>query len=107
MTYSASAVYAAHRYHNAAYFLWHGLFYAALGATALWFGLRTDFAVWRRFAYPLLLLALALLAAVLVVGGRINGATRWFRLGPLSFQHAEVGKFALVVWLSYSLAKKA
>jgi cell division protein FtsW len=107
MAYSASAVYAAARYHDAAYFLERDLLYAALGGAALWLGARTDFSVWRRWAYPMLLVALLLLVAVLAFGARINSATRWFRLGPLSFQPAEIAKFALVVWLSYSLAKKA
>jgi cell division protein FtsW len=107
MAYSASAVYAAQKYHDAAYFLERDLVYAVLGAGALWVGARTDFLFWRRFAYPMVIVALLLLGGVLLAGARINGALRWFRLGPLSFQPAEPAKFALVVWLSYSLAKKA
>ncbi|HJZ86717.1 MAG TPA: putative lipid II flippase FtsW [Polyangia bacterium] len=107
MSYSASAVYAAQKYHDAAYFLERDLVYTVLGALGLWYGARTDFSAWRRWAYPMLVLAMALLFAVLLVGARMNGAARWFRLGPLSLQPAEPAKFALVVWLSYSLAKKA
>jgi cell division protein FtsW len=107
MSYSASAVYAAQHFHNSFYFLEHDLLYTGLGAVGLWIGLRTDFSRWRRFAYPMLLGALILLVAVLLVGARINGARRWFRLGALSFQPCEPAKFALVVWLSYSLSKKA
>jgi cell division protein FtsW len=44
---------------------------------------------------------------VLVIGSRAGGAIRWFRLGPLSFQPAEVAKFALVAYLASLLARKA
>ena len=49
-----------------------------------------------------------LLAATLVpgVGRMINGSRRWLRLGILSFQPSELAKFALVVYLSYYIAKK-
>ena len=48
-----------------------------------------------------------MLGAVLVVGARINGARRWFHVGGVSFQPAELAKLALVIYLAYSLAKKA
>ncbi|HUQ02956.1 MAG TPA: putative peptidoglycan glycosyltransferase FtsW, partial [Kofleriaceae bacterium] len=57
--------------------------------------------------YPLLVGAFALLAAVLVVGVRINQAKRWFVLGPLSFQPVELAKLALVTYLAASLSRKA
>src|SRR5262249_30605824 len=107
MAYSASAVYAGQKYHDAAYFLERDIVYALLGAFGMWFAAKTDFHVWRRWAYPMVLGAILLLVAVLFLGTRINGATRWFRMGPLSFQAAELAKFALVSWLAYSLAKKS
>ena len=50
---------------------------------------------------------MALLAAVLKLGPAINGAVRWFRLGPLSFQPSELAKFALALYLAVLLARKA
>src|SRR5258708_3270003 len=70
MAYSASAVYAAQRYHDSAYFLERDVLYALLGAGAMWFGARTDFSVWKRWAYPMAIIALALLGGVLVIGAR-------------------------------------
>ena len=57
---------------------------------------------------PLLVIAIALLALVLVpgLGVSINGSRRWLRLGPLSFQPAELAKLALVVYLAAFLARK-
>ncbi|HKB26891.1 MAG TPA: putative lipid II flippase FtsW, partial [Methylomirabilota bacterium] len=50
----------------------------------------------------------ALLVLVLVppIGQAINGTRRWIRLGPVSFQPAELAKLALVVYLAAFLAKK-
>jgi len=107
MVYSASAIFARQRYHDAAYFLRRDLAYAALGFCAMWIGARVDYSLYRRLAYWLLAGAIGLLALVLVVGVRINGARRWLPLGPVSFQPAEVAKFALWVYLAYSVAKKA
>jgi cell division protein FtsW len=107
MVYSASAIFARQRYHDAAYFLRRDLGYAALGFLAMWLGARLDYSIYRRLTYWLLVGAVGLLGLVLVVGARINGATRWLPLGPVSFQPAEVAKFALWVYLAYSLAKKA
>ena len=107
MVYSASAVYANQKFGAATYFLRRDLCYAALGLVSMTVALRTDYSAWRRYANALLVTSVGLLAAVLVVGARINGARRWFHVGPLSFQPAELAKLALVIYLSYSLAKKA
>jgi cell division protein FtsW len=77
------------------------------GLCAFALGLRTDYGVYRRWSYPLLFIALALLGAVLIFGTRANGAMRWFRVGPLSFQPSEVAKFALVLYLAILLARNA
>ena len=106
MVYSASAVYAAQKFGAADYFLKRDLAYAALGLGALAIAARTDYGVWRRYAYPLLGLTFFLLVAVLLFGARINGARRWFHLGPLSFQPAELAKLSLVIYLARSLAQK-
>jgi cell division protein FtsW len=63
--------------------------------------------VYRKITYPLLFLSMLSLAAVLKLGPSINGAVRWFRLGPLSFQPSELAKFALALYLAVLLARKA
>lgn len=107
MVYSASAVYAAQKFGSSTYFLRRDLLWTGLGLSAMTVALRTDYAAWRRWAYALLGVTFTLLVSVLFVGARINGAKRWFHLGPLSFQPAELAKLSLVIYLAYSLAKKA
>jgi cell division protein FtsW len=107
MVFSSGAVFAAKKYGDSTYFLKRELVYAVLGLGALALAARTDYAVYRRAAYPLLFFSIACLAVVLKVGSRAGGAIRWFRLGPLSFQPSELAKFALCVYLASLLARKA
>jgi cell division protein FtsW len=107
MVYSASAVYATQKFGSATYFFRRDLLWAGLGLSAMVLAANTDFAIYRRWSYGLLLGAIGLLGAVLVVGVRINGARRWFHLAGISFQPAELAKLALVIYLATSLAKKA
>jgi len=107
MVFSAGAVFAAKTYADFTYFLKREAVYAGLGLIAFALGSRLDYSVYRKITYPLLLLAVLLLVAVLKLGPAINGAVRWFRLGPLSFQPSELAKFALALYLAVLLARKA
>jgi cell division protein FtsW len=59
-------------------------------------------------AYPFLILAIALLVAVKFTkfGYSAGGASRWIRFGGFTFQPSEFARFALVVYLAYSMDKK-
>jgi len=84
--------------------LWVGL-----GLPAMWAASRVPPRAWRMFGYPLLLLSLLLLIAVLVpgVGRTAGGATRWIQLPMgLQVQPSEPAKFALVLWGADLLARK-
>jgi cell division protein FtsW len=107
MVFSAGAVFAAKTYGDWTYFLKREAIYAGVGLLAFFVGSRLDYAIYRKITYPLLFLSVALLAAVLKLGPAINGAVRWFRLGPLSFQPSELAKFALALYLAVLLARKA
>jgi len=104
--YSATATEALVRHGNAAYFVERQLMFLVLGGFTLWVAATFDYRLLRRLTYPMLLGALVLLAGVLAMP-TINGARRWFLLGPLSFQPVEVAKLALITYLAYSLARKA
>jgi cell division protein FtsW len=108
MVYSASAIVAADRFHDPYFFLKKQLFWAALGATALWAALRVDYRLLEKAVLPLLIVAGVLLVLVLVppFGQAINGTRRWIRFGLVSFQPAELAKLALVLYLAAFLAKR-
>jgi cell division protein FtsW len=108
MVYSASAIVAADRFRDPYFFLKRQVFWAAFGGAALWLALRTDYRRLEKLVLPLLGLAALLLVLVLIpgLGVSVNGSRRWLRLGPLSFQPAELAKLALVVYLAAFFARK-
>ena len=55
---------------------------------------------WRRLTVPLLVFAVGVTIAVRLFGDQVNGAYRWLQVGGISFQAAELIKFALIVWLA-------
>jgi cell division protein FtsW len=61
---------------------------------------------WRRLERPLLVVAGIAAVAVRLFGERVNGAYRWIQFGGMSFQVAELIKFALLVWLAGFLADR-
>jgi cell division protein FtsW len=62
----------------------------------------------RALAYPLLVVATLAMVLVLIpgIGSVRSGARRWLPLGPLTFQPSELAKFALVLYLARSLARR-
>ncbi len=69
---------------------------------------RTDYRRWRKFAVPLLVVCIALLVLVLVpgIGKQVNGARRWFAVGPIHLQPSELTKLALVLFLAHLLDRR-
>lgn len=80
--------------------------YALAGLLLLALASRFDYHRLRALAPILLLAALALCAAVLFVAPPINGARRWFPLGPINLQPSEVAKIAVLVWACALLARR-
>ncbi len=109
MTYSASAVLAKERFGDSLYFLKRMLLFAGLGFAGMTIAMKVPYARLRTFAYPILVVALGLVLLVFVpgIGRTISGATRWIRLGPITFQPSEAAKIAMIVFLAYSLEKKS
>ncbi len=108
MVYSASTVEATVQHHDPQFFLKRQVAYA-IASLVLLFGLsRVDYHRLYKLTYPVLFTTGALLLACVVgLGHSGGGATRWLALGPIHIQPAEMAKLALVLWLAYSLAKKA
>lgn len=66
----------------------------------------TDYHVWARWARTIYAGTVVLLAAVLVVGHRAQGAQRWLGFGPLHLQPSELAKIAVVIALAAMVAPR-
>lgn len=108
MVYSASSALALKKYGSDFYFLKKQALYSLLGILALVVCTHIPYRIYRALAYPGLLMALGLMLAVLFsdMGMTAGGSSRWLRLGPVTFQPAELARIALVIYLAYSLSKK-
>lgn len=62
--------------------------------------------MWRKLEIPLLIAAGVASVAVRLFGEQVNGAYRWVQIGGLSFQAAELIKFALIIWLAGFLSDR-
>lgn len=108
MLYSASAVMAADKFGDHLFLVKSQLQKVVLGIFLLFGALRVDYRWYKRLIYPILGVTVLMLILVLIpgIGAVQNGARRWFSLGGLSFQPAEVAKVTAVMFLAYSVSKK-
>lgn len=108
MVYSSSAITAQDKLGDGFFFLKRQAFAAAIGLVAMAVSMKLGYRRMARLAYPLLVVAVILLIAVLIpgIGTKVGGAKRWIRFPGVSIQPAEIAKVAWVIYLSYSLAKK-
>jgi len=108
MIYSSSAVYAQRSLEDSQYFLDKQVMWVGVGLLVMLLASRIGYRLAARLAVPLLMLTVLLLVLVLTpVGSSINGAQRWLRVLGFSFQPGELAKVTLVIWLSFSLTRKA
>lgn len=68
---------------------------------------KHDYRKLRRFAWPLALVSLILLAVTLVPGISVTakGSSRWIPLGPVQFQPSEMAKTATILLMASGLSK--
>jgi len=107
MVYSATSASAALGDGDPMSFLKRQAVYALIGVVVMAAASRFDYHRLRYVAPGLLVAALGLCAAVLVVAPAVNGAHRWFLLGPASFQPSELAKLALCLFAAVHLARRA
>ncbi|RKR13900.1 putative lipid II flippase FtsW [Arthrobacter oryzae] len=81
--------------------------FAAIGVFAMFVLSRVNVVWLRRFAWPAMFLAIALLGLVLVVGRSTLGNQNWIDVGPFTFQPSEAAKLALALWMATVLNRKA
>src|SRR3989338_584149 len=73
-----------------------------VGIVAMYATSRISYRTWRKFALPLLLMSFVCLGLLFVPQLKMSfgGATRWLKLGPVSFQPSELLKLTFVIYLA-------
>ena len=106
MVYSAGSFHAFVRYGDSNYFLRHQLVRTLIGVGVLFACSRISLRRLELLAPWLLGGACVLLTLVVAMGHMSNGATRWLRLGFLSVQPTDLGRFAAVIFLAWWLKRR-
>lgn len=78
-----------------------------LGLVVWYIVSKIRYDVWRKYATPIFASSFVLMLLVLIPGlsTATNGATRWLRVGALSFQPVEFFKLGLILYLATWLEK--
>lgn len=107
MVFSASSVESLAYYHTPYYYLERQCIWASLGCLAMFWLARYDYWRLRRYAWPMAMVTLVLLMAVLIphIGREVLGARRWIGVGPLVFQPSELTKLTMVVLFAHTLTE--
>lgn len=95
------------RYTHTYFLVRHAMWLVIAFAVAL-LAYQVPVSSWEKFARPLFLFSLVLLALVLIphVGKVVYGARRWISLGPLSFQPSELAKFTVLLYAADYMVRK-
>ena len=107
MLYSASYARAYYVTGNSASYFTSQLVYVLMGVGVLFAISRVPYAWYRKLAFPILGVSVALLMLVSLtsVGSSGGGAERWINLGFVSFQPSEIAKFGVIVSFSALMEK--
>ena len=102
MVYSSTALMSMQEFGGSFHYLWKHFFTVIVGVAAMAALSNTDYQRFRPLIYILLGVSFLLLALVFVpgIGVTTNGARRWLKLWPTTFQPSELVKIVMVIFLA-------
>jgi len=102
MIYSSTALLSMRKFGSGFHYLWNHLFTVAVGIGTMGLLLKFDYLKLRPIIYVLMGISLVSLVLVFVpgIGISANGARRWLRLWPTTFQPSELVKIVMVIFLA-------
>ncbi|OQY13911.1 MAG: putative lipid II flippase FtsW [Desulfobacteraceae bacterium 4572_19] len=108
MVFSASSVIALKDYQDSFYFFKKQSIFALAGLFVMIVCSNIPYKIFKHLTYPILIFSVILLLAIQFSGfsHSAGGAARWLRFGSFTIQPAEFARFAMILYLAYSLAKK-
>lgn len=108
MIYSSSSLLALDKFKDGEFFIKKQFFFLIIGMIVMTLAGKINYSIWNKLAYPALVASFILLVLLLIpgFGVRAGGATRWLKLGGVTFQVVEVVKVGLVIFLAQYLAER-
>ena len=107
MVASASMPYAEYIHENPFYFLVRHGISIVVAAVVAFLTYRVSLNLWFKNAFPLWLVTIILLLAVLVVGSEVNGAHRWIKVGSFTLQPTEIAKIVMAIFTADYVVRRA
>jgi cell division protein FtsW len=103
MVYSSTALIAMRKYGDGFHYLWNHLFTVFAGLAAMVILAKTNYKMLRPLVYVMIGLSLVMLILVFLpgIGVSANGARRWVKLWPTTFQPSEFVKIVMVIFLAH------
>ena len=89
------------------YYLQRAVQWALAGFGVMVLASIIPYRVYYKIAPYIVGLSLIFLGALFVIGEEINGATRWIRIGELTFMPGEFAKFAVIIGVAWYYTKYA
>lgn len=90
---------------NTEHYLMKHAMLMALAFVLMWFSHKVNFKYYAPLGKFGVYLSIPLLLLTFVMGGDVNGASRWFNLFGFSFQPSDLAKLSLIVYTAAILAK--
>ena len=100
MIFSTSSYQASLDYGKSTYFFTRQLASTALGLVGMVVISRIPYRFYEKFAVLAYIVSVVLIVLIIPFGYKVKGAKRWFRIGSLSVQPAEIAKIAIIVFLA-------
>jgi cell division protein FtsW len=107
MVASASMPYAERMHENAFHYVVRHAISIGVASVAAFLAYRVSLNVWFNNTFPLWLITIVLLAAVLVIGTEVNGSTRWIRIAGFTLQATEVAKVMMAIFTADYVVRRA
>lgn len=82
------------------------IYWLAVGLTLMLLSLLYDYRHLEKLSYPLYIISLIMLLAVMVGGKMAGGSRRWLPLGPFTFQPAELVKIAVILVMATYFSRR-
>lgn len=110
MLFSASFAYALYYKGDSYFYIKDQALFAVVGIIAMLLISTVDYHIFKKlngFMYFITVAMLAIVVFIPSLSSSSGDATRWIKIGPVSFQPSEVAKFTLVIMLAVILSRQS